>query len=65
MQARRRESPLRDIAADLGVSNVTLSRIERGTYEPSLTTAIALAKWLGLSVEQVLDAARSPAPEKV
>ena len=39
----------------------TLSRIERGTHAPSVATALALAKWLGWSVEQVIEAAATPA----
>lgn len=43
-----------------GIPQPTLARIERGTHEPSLDTAVALARWLGWSVEQVVEAARTP-----
>lgn len=44
----------------------TIASIERGSHRPSLDTARTLARWLGLSVEQVVDAADTPAgePEK-
>ena len=53
-------------AAD--ISDETVSRIERGAYEPAVSTLIALADALGVSVEQLvgragrgrLIAARSP-----
>jgi DNA-binding XRE family transcriptional regulator len=61
MQAHRAGDSLRDVAPALGVSNVTLSRIERGVVSPSLPTARALARWLGWTLEQVLDAAERPA----
>lgn len=34
----------------------------RGTHRPSADTARALARWLGWTVEQVLEAADQPAP---
>lgn len=48
-------------ADDAGVRRETLSRIERGAHQPSIGTALALARWLGWSVEQVIEAARTPA----
>lgn len=47
------------IATTIAVTGTTLSRIERGTHQPSLSTAIALAKWLGWTVEQVAEAAET------
>ena len=48
-------------SVEAGVPQATLSRIERGSHRPSVDTALALAKWLGWSVEQVLEAASTPA----
>lgn len=51
---------LREVGEALDVSHATLGRIERGAHAPSVDTAIALARWLGWSVEQVIKAARTP-----
>lgn len=51
------------VAAEVGVAFITLSRLERGTHAPSLATALKLAKWLGWTVEQVVEAAGRAAPE--
>lgn len=48
------------VSKEAGVPAATLSRIERGTHEPSTKTALALARWLGWSVERVLEAAKAP-----
>lgn len=61
MQARRGDSPLRDVAVELGVANTTLSHLERGTHRPSLDTARKLAVWLSWSIEEVVQAAETPA----
>jgi DNA-binding XRE family transcriptional regulator len=39
----------------------TLAKLERGAHNPSIDTTIALARWLGWSAEQVIEAARTPA----
>lgn len=52
----------REIEPATGIPAATLSRLERGTHAPSVATARALARWLGWTVEQVLDAAEQPAP---
>lgn len=57
----RRSGRQVDAAAELGVSRSTLAEAERGTHAPSLATARALARWLGWSLEDVLDAAERPA----
>lgn len=48
----------------LGVSQSTISRLELGS-EPSAHTALALAKWLGWTVEEVLRAAQESAHDVV
>ena len=58
--AHRAEQTLTGIAEQLGVTNPTLSRIERGTHRPSYDTALALSRWLGWTVEQVMEAAGQP-----
>lgn len=46
-----------------GIPHTTLSRIERGAHAPSADTARALARWLGWSTDEVLDAAAQPAEQ--
>jgi len=53
-----------EVAAQIGIPPATLSRIERGTHKPSVETARALARWLGWTTDQVLDAAETPAGPK-
>lgn len=60
LQNRRGTSTQREAAKVMGVHHATLARIERGTHRPSADTAVALAKWLGWSVEAVLEAAKTP-----
>lgn len=62
MQRKRRGS-LRDVAEEVGITMVHLSRLERGVHKPRRETAAKLAHWLGWSVEQVLQAATTPASE--
>lgn len=45
----------------MGVSYMTLSSIERGAHRPSVDTAVKLARWLGWTVERVIEAATEPA----
>jgi DNA-binding XRE family transcriptional regulator len=52
-----------EVALDIGIPRSTLAGVERGTHAPSLATALKLAKWLGWTVEQVVEAAGQPAPE--
>ena len=61
MRAKRGDSPGEDAATALGIERGTYYRLERGTHAPSLTTAQALARWLGWTLEQVYEAAASPA----
>jgi putative transcriptional regulator len=42
-----------DLGAALGVSRQTVIAIERGKYDPSLPLAIKLARFFGLTVEEV------------
>jgi putative transcriptional regulator len=42
-----------DFGASLGVSRQTVLAIERGRYDPSLPLAIKIARYFGLSVEEV------------
>lgn len=41
------------LGAELGVSRQTVISIENGRYDPSLPLAIALARYFGLTVEEV------------
>jgi putative transcriptional regulator len=45
-----------ELAAALGVSRQTVNAIETGRYLPSLPLAIALARFFGLTVEEVFHA---------
>lgn len=62
MQARRAGRSQRAVAEETGISDSTLSNIERGSHAPSLSTALALARWLGWTVEAVSEAARTAVP---
>ena len=62
VRAARGDESLVEVAKRLGLSHPTLSRIERGTHAPSIATALALSKWLGWSLEDVVRAASEPAP---
>jgi putative transcriptional regulator len=42
-----------DLGSELGVSRQTVIAIERGKYDPSLPLAIKIARYFGLSVEEV------------
>ncbi|MBL8616324.1 MAG: helix-turn-helix domain-containing protein [Deltaproteobacteria bacterium] len=61
MRARRGASIGEEAALVLEVTKGTYYKIERGTHAPSLATALKLAKWLGWTVEQVVEAAGQPA----
>ena len=50
------------LAAELGMSPLSLSRIERGLTTPSYDTAKKLATWLSWTTDQVMEAAKAPAP---
>ena len=56
-----RDRSIEEIAEEIGVNLMTLSRVERGQGRPSATTARRLARWLGWSTDDVLDAAETPA----
>lgn len=63
MRARRGSQNQKELASELGFSALTISHLERGTHGPSIDTARELAKWLGWTMEQVLDAADAPPTE--
>jgi putative transcriptional regulator len=43
----------RELAAALGVSRQTVNSIETGRYDPSLTLAIAIARYFRRTVEEI------------
>ena len=43
------------LAAAMGVSRQTINSIENERYTPSLPLAIALARYFGVSVEEMFD----------
>lgn len=51
-----------ELASRSGISQGTISRIERGSPAPSVETALALARALGLTVEDLF-AASEAAPD--
>lgn len=53
LKRRRGERGLRDVAAEIGISSATLSRIEAGK-QPDLETFSKLCKWLNLDAGEVL-----------
>lgn len=60
MAAHRGNNSGRDAAAEIGIDSAAYHRIETGTRGPSGPTARALARWLGWTTDQVLDAAEQP-----
>jgi DNA-binding XRE family transcriptional regulator len=62
MRAKRADMSGDDAAEALGIERGTYYRIERGAREPSADTALLLARWLGITMEEVYDAARRPPP---
>jgi putative transcriptional regulator len=51
----RTEKGLRqeDLGEEIGVSRQTINAIEKGKFDPSLTTAFKLSKKLGLKIEEL------------
>lgn len=51
----RKERGIRQeqLAKDMGVSRQTISSLETGRYNPSITLAYKLAKYFGLAIEEV------------
>lgn len=47
---------LRTVAREAGVSLSMLARWERGVHDPPLTHAVAIARVLGLSLDEVVGA---------
>ena len=45
-----------DLAQALGVSRQTVISLEKGKYNPSLSLAFKLARYFGLSIEDIFDA---------
>lgn len=64
IQAKRGTSKLRDIADEAGLSWATLARLERGGGVQKIATRLAVARWLGWTEEQVIEAVKT-APEEV
>ena len=46
----------RDIAVAVGSCTKNISNIERGCYAPSLELALRMARYLGVSVEELFEA---------
>jgi putative transcriptional regulator len=51
----RTEKGLRqeDLGEQIGVSRQTINAIEKGKFDPSLSTAFKLSKTLGLTIEEL------------
>ena len=63
IRKQRGERSLPQVGRELGVSHQTVLRLERGDHSPTASTALKLARWLGWSVERVLEAAEEQTPE--
>ena len=63
IQARRGASKLRDIADEAGISWATLARLERGGGVQKIATRSAVARWLGWTEDQVIEAVRTASEE--
>jgi putative transcriptional regulator len=48
-----RQMPQHDLATTLNVSRQTINSIETGRYIPSLPLALELARFFGLTVEEI------------
>lgn len=57
MIEKRGDQQQRDVARELGTTDATISRLERGERTPSSSTALILARWLGWTMEEVYQAA--------
>ena len=53
-----------DLAQALGVSRQTVISLENGKYNPSLSLAFKLARYFGLSIEDIFDDSDEYADEK-
>ena len=51
----RKERNIRqdDFAKSMGVSRQTISSLENGRYNPSITLAYKIAKYFGMTIEEV------------
>ena len=51
----RKERSIRqeDFAKSMGVSRQTISSLENGRYNPSITLAYKIAKYFGMTIEEV------------
>ena len=57
IEAIRKERGIRqeDFAKSLGVSRQTISSLETGRYNPSIFLAYKIARYFGLTIEEVFD----------
>lgn len=57
LEILRKERGIRqeDLAQALGVSRQTVISLEKGKYNPSLTLAFKLARYFGLTIEDIFD----------
>jgi transcriptional regulator with XRE-family HTH domain len=53
LKEKRGDTGIRDVAAEIGISPATLSRVERG-HLPDLETFGKICKWLNIDPAQVL-----------
>ena len=63
IEAIRRERGIRqeDFARALGVSRQTISSLETGRYNPSIRLAYQIAKYFGMTIEEVFLFEEEPA----
>lgn len=66
LEELRRQHAIRqeDLAQALGVSRQTVISLEKGKYNPSLSLAFKLARYFGLSIEDIFDDSDEYADEK-
>lgn len=55
IEAIRKERGIRqeEFAKSMGVSRQTISSLENGRYNPSITLAYKIAKYFGMTIEEV------------
>jgi transcriptional regulator with XRE-family HTH domain len=54
LHKRRKGRGIREVAAEIGISSATLSRVERGNL-PDLETFAKICKWMEVDPAEVLD----------
>lgn len=63
IRTAREGKTAQEVAESIGLTQSLLSRLEQGKNQPTTETALILARWLGWTMEQVVEAAKTPIEE--